>query len=211
VHLVGAPQLDKLVSGPITSCEEIFKKFPLKKDGPNLLFVFHSVTEEYERMAEYMDNVMSAIADLGFQTVVLANNSDAGSMIIRNKINEYKKPFMYITHNVSRADYAGLMRVVDVIIGNSSSGILEAPTFKLPAVNIGNREMGRLQGINVINTSYDRKAISEAIKKAISPAFKIKLKKCINPYGDGHSAKRIVDILEKTKIDSDLLVKKLTY
>ena len=151
VHLVGAPQLDKLLFGPVTSKKEIFKRFSLKKGAPNLLFVFHSVTEEYEHMAEYMDNVMSAIVDLGFQTVVLANNSDAGSMIIRNKISEYKKPFMHITHNVSRADYAGLMNSVDAIVGNSSSGILEAPTFKLPAVNIGNREVGRVRGINVID------------------------------------------------------------
>lgn len=211
VYLTGAPQLDKLVAGPVTSREKIFKKFFLKKNKPNLLFVFHSVTEEYEHMAEYMDNIMSAIVELGFQTVVLANNSDAGSMIIRNKINEYRKPFMYITHNVSRADYAGLMNTVDAMVGNSSSGILEAPTFKLPAVNIGNREAGRIQGINVINSDYNKEAIKAAVNKAISPAFKKKLQKCVNPYGDGRSAKRIVDVLEKIKIDQDFLVKKLTY
>jgi len=211
VYLVGAPQLDELVSGPITRREKIFKQFSLKKDALNLLFVFHSVTEEYEHMAKYMDNVMSAIIDLGFQTVVITNNSDAGSMIIRNKINEHKRPFMHIANNVSRADYAGLMNAVDVIVGNSSSGILEAPTFKLPAVNIGNREAGRLKGINVIDVDYSKEAILAGIKKAVSPAFRAKLKHCTNPYGDGHSAKRIVDILENIIIDKDLLVKKLTY
>ena len=211
VYLTGAPQLDKLVAGPVTSREKVFEKFFLKNDKPNLLFVFHSVTEEYEHMAEYMDNIMSAIVELGFQTVVLANNSDAGSMIIRNKVNEYKKPFMYITHNVSRADYAGLMNTVDAMVGNSSSGILEAPTFKLPAVNIGNREAGRIQGINVINTGYEKEAIKNAIKKAVSASFKAKLRRCVNPYGDGRSAKRIVDVLEKVRIDQNLLVKKLTY
>lgn len=211
VYLVGAPQLDKLVRGPITPSKEIIKKFSLDKNGPNLLFVFHSVTEEYKHMARHMDEIMSAIVEVAYPTVIITNNSDAGSTIIRNKINEYKKPFMRVTDNVSRADYAGLMNTVDALVGNSSSGILEAPTFKLPAVNIGNREEGRMRGINVIDVGYDKENIVNGIKRAISPAFKAKLKKCVNPYGDGQSAKRIVDALEKVVIDKDLLVKKLTY
>ena len=162
-------------------------------------------------MSEYMDKVMSAIAELKFPTVVITNNSDAGSAVIRRKIYEHKQPFIHIVDNVTRADYAGLMNTVDVIVGNSSSGILEAPTFKLAAVNIGNRQAGRMRGINVINAGYGKKDIKSAIKRALSPAFKSKLKQCVNPYGDGHSAKRIVDILEKVKINKNLLVKKLTY
>lgn len=211
VHLVGAPQLDELVAGPITPSEKIFKKFSLQSGQPTILFVFHSVTEEYEHMEEYMDNVMSAIVELGYQTVIITNNSDAGSTIIRRKINQYRQPFMYISDNVTRADYAGLMNTVDVLVGNSSSGILEAPTFKLAAVNVGSREAGRVQGANVINVSYDKEDIKRGIKKSLSSAFKNRLKHCINPYGDGHSAKRIVDILERVVIDDTLLVKKLTY
>ena len=211
VYLVGAPQLDDLVNGPITPRAQVFKKFSWDVNKPCLLFVFHSVTEEYDHMAKYMDNIMSVIVELGYQTVIITNNSDAGSMIIRRKINEYRQPFMRITDSVSRADYAGLMNSVDAIVGNSSSGILEAPTFKLASVNIGNREAGRMQGINVINSSYNKKDINEAIMKAISPEFKVKLKKCVNPYGDGRSAKRIVDVLEKVRINEGLLVKKLTY
>jgi len=211
VHLVGAPQLDGLVNGKITPREKIYEKFSLKSGEPILLFVFHSVTEEYEHMAEHMDSVMSAIVELGLQTVIITNNSDAGSTIIRRKINEYRQPFMRITDNMSRADYAGLMNNVDVLAGNSSSGILEAPTFKLAAVNIGNREAGRMQGINVINADYSKESVKSAVKKALSPAFKAKLKRCVNPYGDGRSAKRIVDILEKTNVNDTLLIKKLTY
>lgn len=211
VHLVGAPQLDGLVRGKITPKEKIYKKYGLDKNKPNVLFVFHSVTEEYEHMGKYMDQVMSAIVELGFRTILITNNSDAGSTVIRRKINEYQKPFMHITDNVSREDYAGLMNTVDVLVGNSSSGILEAPTFKLPAVNIGTREAGRMQGINVVNADYTKKSVKKAILEAVSPEFKKKMKHCVNPYGDGHSAKRIVDVLEKLVIDDSLLIKKLTY
>lgn len=211
VHMVGAPQLDELVDGPITSPEKIFKKFLLQHGKPTILFVFHSVTEEYARMGEYMDNVMSAVVELGFQTVIITNNSDAGSAVIRRKINQYRQPFMHISDNVSRADYAGLMNTVDVLVGNSSSGILEAPTFKLAAVNIGNREIGRIQGINVINVGYNKEEIKYGIQKALSPSFKKRLRHCVNPYGDGRSSARIVDVLERAVINDTLLIKKLTY
>ncbi len=211
VHMVGAPQLDDLINAPVTSPEKIYKKFGLKKKEPNLLLMFHSVTEEYEKMEEYMDNVMAAITEFGFYTVLITNNSDAGSTIIRRKINEYRRPFIHVTDNVPRPDYAGLMNTVDLLVGNSSSGILEAPTFKLAAVNIGNREAGRLQGSNVINTDYSKEGIKRGIKKALSKDFKNKLAHCVNPYGNGHSAKRIVDILQSVVIDDALLIKKLTY
>jgi UDP-N-acetylglucosamine 2-epimerase len=118
---------------------------------------------------------------------------------------------MKVFPNLPRADYAGLMAAADVMVGNSSSGILEAPSFKLPAVNIGNREKGRLQGRNVINAPHDAAAIRRAIKKALSPAFKNRTKACVNPYGDGRSAKRIVDIIEHTAVTEKLVTKHITY
>jgi GDP/UDP-N,N'-diacetylbacillosamine 2-epimerase (hydrolysing) len=211
VHLVGASQLDNFAQGLTTTPEEIYKKYPLKKGGPNMLFVFHSVTEEFARMAEYMDNVMSVIREFGFPTVIITNNSDAGSAIVRRKVREYQTPSMHLIDNVSNKDYLGMLNVVDVIVGNSSSALIEAPTFKLPAVNIGNRQAGRQHTINVIHAGYDSDQIRKAIKKAMSPSFREKMKRCKNPYGDGRSAKRIVDILENAVIDKNLLVKKLTY
>ena len=124
---------------------------------------------------------------------------------------EHKTPEMQVFPNVKRQDYAGLMKVASVLVGNSSSGIIEAPTFKLPAVDIGNRERGRLCGINVIHVPHDADKIAAAIRKALSPAFRAKIQKCTNPYGDGKSSKRITDILATIPIDDTLLVKRLTY
>ncbi len=211
VYNIGAPMLDELVNGFLTPPAKIYKKFNLKKEEPIIVFVYHSVTEELAQLEAHMDEIMPAIAKFGHQTVVILNNSDAGSQIIRRKIAEHKKSFMSVYPNIKRQDYAGLLRVASVIVGNSSSGLLEAPTFGLPAVNIGNRQHNRLQGANVINADYSRKEIEKAIKKALDPKFKKSLKGMANPYGDGKSSKRIVDILESIPINDKLLVKRLTY
>lgn len=211
VYNVGAPQLDELISGHFISRDETYKKFNLKKNSPIILFVFHPITEEVGSLEKYMDQILQPIISLGYQTIIILNNSDAGGNIVRRKILENKKPFMKIYSNVSRQEYLGLLNTVDFIIGNSSSGILEAPTFHLPAINIGNRQNGRMQAMNVVNTSYDSKEIKQAIKKVLSLAFKKKMKNCVNLYGDGQSSKRIVDVLEQIKIDSSLLIKRITY
>lgn len=211
VHNVGAPMLDELTDGFISPEKEVCKKFNLDKNKPILLFVYHSVTEELSDLSEHMDRIMSALKSFPHQIVIILNNSDAGCTIIRQKIAEHKSSSMNILPNVARQDYAGLMAIADVIVGNSSSGILEAPTFKLPAVNIGNRQKGRMQSTNVINVGYDTGAITRAIGKAMSPEFKKKVSLCKNPYGDGHSAKRIVDVLEMMPIDDKLLIKQITY
>ena len=208
---VGAPMLDELVGEYMTPEKEIHKKFDLKKEEPYMILMYHSVTEEFDDTERQVDEVMKAMGNADMKTIVLLNNSDAGCNIIRNKIMKHKQPFMSIYPNLKRQDYAGLLRGANVIVGNSSSGIIEAPTFKIPAVNIGNRQRGRLQSTNVINVGYSSKQIESAIKKAMSPEFKEKVKKCVNPYGDGKSAKRIVDVLASVPFDDKLLIKRITY
>jgi len=211
VHNVGAPLLDEFCNGQVLSKEETRKKYSLDEKNPNILFVFHPITEELHNLEKYLDEVLQAVTSFGYRTIVIQNNSDAGSKIVKRKIQEYKKPNMSVYSSLPRADYAGLLSTADVLVGNSSSGILEASTFGLPVVNIGNRQKGRMQGENVINTDYDQAAIITAIQQALSPVFKKKAQRSINPYGDGQSAKRIVEILAQVPIDETLLIKKLTY
>ena len=118
---------------------------------------------------------------------------------------------IHIRRNVDRESYANLMKHASFIIGNSSSGILEAPTFKLPAINIGRRQIGRFQSNNVINVDFDKDEIIKAIHKASSIEFKNKLQNTENPYGDGNSSERIVEILKNININSSLVNKNLTY
>jgi UDP-N-acetylglucosamine 2-epimerase (non-hydrolysing)/GDP/UDP-N,N'-diacetylbacillosamine 2-epimerase (hydrolysing) len=113
---------------------------------------------------------------------------------------------------MNSADFLSLMNCADLMVGNSSAAIREAPSFKLPAVNIGTRQQGRLRAENVIDVDHDSSNIERAIKLALyDETFSSKLKKVSNPYGDGKSAKRIVDILEKIEITSDLIQKRISY
>ena len=110
------------------------------------------------------------------------------------------------------SDFLSLMSLSDVMVGNSSAAIREAPSFKLPAVNIGTRQQGRLRAKNVIDVDFDSKKISNAIKKALfDEDFKKSLLKIDNPYGDGNSSKKIVDILEKINISDQLIQKRINY
>jgi UDP-N-acetylglucosamine 2-epimerase len=113
--------------------------------------------------------------------------------------------------NLPRRDYLGLLRTAEVIVGNSSSGLLEAPTFGLPCVNIGRRQNRRPQAANVINCGYDSDEIKNALNKALSLEFKAIAKASNNPYGDGRSGERIVEVLKNISIDQKLLNKEMTY
>jgi UDP-N-acetylglucosamine 2-epimerase len=118
---------------------------------------------------------------------------------------------MHVQRNVDRESYANLMKYASFMIGNSSSALLEAPTFCLPAINIGRRQNGRLQAKNVINVEFNESCIKEAVLEVSSEDFKMNVKNVSNPYGDGKSSSRIVDILLNLEINSELLNKQLTY
>lgn len=211
IHLTGAPQLDEIVSGFATPEDVIIQKYDIDPKKKTIVVLQHPVTEDMDKGGEHMEETMKAISSLDTNKIVIMNNSDAGSSLISSAIAKHRMPDMHITPNVPRQDYVGLMRYADVLVGNSSSGILEAPSFGLPSVNIGRREHGRLQGINVINSEHDAAKIREAIHEALSPVFKKRMKECVNPYGDGKAARRIVKILAETPVDEELLVKRITY
>jgi UDP-N-acetylglucosamine 2-epimerase len=113
---------------------------------------------------------------------------------------------------IPHEDYLGLMKMASVLVGNSSSGIVEAQSFKLPVVNIGIRQQGRERSINVIDVSHDRDAIKKAVKKAVyDKGFRKMVSACRNPYGDGRASGRIVKVLSEIRIDKQLLEKQITY
>lgn len=211
VYNVGAPQLDELVREKATPEAELRRKYGLASGKPVILVVQHPVTEEFEKTEEHIGTTLKAIASFDAQPVIILSNSDAGSRAARAAVSRHHQPHMQIHANLPRKDYLGLMKIASVIVGNSSSGVIEAPSFGLPAVNIGNRQRGRLQGTNVINVSYDERAIRAAVKRAMTPSFKKRAMRGKNPYGDGNSAKRIVEALASVPIDEKLLVKRMTY
>ena len=213
IHNVGAPQLDEIVQGTNHGKDEIARIFDLDFDSPVLLVLQHPILVENDRASSQMKETLQAVKELGYAAIVIYPNIDAGNESIIKIIEEYGKlENIRIERNMERKIFISLLFHVSVLVGNSSCGILEAPSLKLPAVNIGNRQRGRMQACNVINCAYDTSEIKQSIQKAIKDDNFLKdLRDCVNPYGDGYSSERIVDVLSSIEINEKLLDKQITY
>jgi UDP-hydrolysing UDP-N-acetyl-D-glucosamine 2-epimerase len=211
IFVVGAPGLDSIKNEVPTNPKELAKKYNLDLNAPILLVIQHPVTLESEYSTEQMKETMEAISFLKHQTIVIYPNADAGGRKMIEVIQAYSDhPYLRAYKNIERRDYLGLMRIASAIIGNSSSAIIEAPSFFLPAINIGTRQKGRERGNNVIDVDYKRAEIESAIQKSLHDEnFKKTIRNSINPYGDGKSGMKIANILERITIDDDLLQKKI--
>jgi UDP-N-acetylglucosamine 2-epimerase (non-hydrolysing)/GDP/UDP-N,N'-diacetylbacillosamine 2-epimerase (hydrolysing) len=210
VHVVGAPGLDTILNEKLIEPKSIAKKFNIDLKKPIFLVVQHSVTTEIEQVENQMRETLEAIVEFRHQTVLIYPNADAGGRRIIKVIKKYEKyPFIKVFKNIPHKEYLSLMKIASVMIGNSSSGIIEAPSFHLPVINIGTRQRGRERSTNVIDVGYNKEEIKKAIKKAIyDKKFREKVKKCKNPYGDGKAGIRIANILSKIQIDTKLLQKR---
>ena len=176
---------------------------------PLFLVVYHSVTLESATAEAQMDDLLAALSHFGHPCVFLMPNADTGGRIIFQKIMQFvdNNPSSKAFVNLERSLYLDLMRRADVMVGNSSSGIVEATSFGTPVVNIGDRQRGRVRAKNVIDCSNEAESIIGAIQNALDPDFKQSLLELINPYGGDSTARRIVDILEHVELGQELLKK----
>lgn len=209
VFITGAPGLDDILTTKYVSPNVISRKYGLDLSKPYLIVVQHPVTSEIKMAASQMRQTMEAIKELGYQSIVIYPNADAGGREMIKVIKKYKKhSFIKIFKNINHQDYIGLLQVSGAIIGNSSGGIIETASFHLPAINIGIRQRGRERAENVIDVDYNKRQIKTAIKKALFyKNFKKKAARCKNPYGNGYAGKKIANVLSKIKIDKNLLQK----
>ena len=215
VFTVGDPGLDRLKSTPYLNKKELSAR--LKFDlagGPVFLVIQHVINKEVDQAARQMRITLQAVAELKGRTLIGYPNSDAGSQKIIEVIEEFrdKYPFIKIYKNLPRLEFVNLLRHTDVLLGNSSMGILECPYLKIPAINIGNRQRERIHADNVLFVDHDKKQIIGAVSKALfDENFRQKLKACKSPYGNGDAAKKIVKILKRVRIDDRLFAKDITY
>ena len=121
------------------------------------------------------------------------------------------KIYEIVFKSIPSLDFLSLLKYASVMVGNSSCGVIEAPSFRLPVVNIGMRQKGRERANNIIDVNYNKEEIKKAIEEAMSPEFIDFLKDCKNPYGDGKTGPRIAKILSEIRIDRCLLQKKMAY
>jgi UDP-N-acetylglucosamine 2-epimerase (non-hydrolysing)/GDP/UDP-N,N'-diacetylbacillosamine 2-epimerase (hydrolysing) len=207
VHHAGAPSLDHLRRSKLLIPAALERKLDLKLAHPTILCAWHPVTILRDTNAE-SDALFSALAQASGQLIFVYPNTDAGShaLIERTRALAASRPHTHLFVNLDAVTYWSLLSHVDVMIGNSSSGIMEAASFVLPVVNVGIRQQGRERARNIIDVPAEPSSITRALNRALNPPFRSKLRGMTNPYGDGTAAKTISRILATTQIDN-LLIK----
>ncbi|MHA1344307.1 MAG: UDP-N-acetylglucosamine 2-epimerase [Promethearchaeota archaeon] len=212
IHNVGAIALDMIYQEKLLDKKEICEKLKITPAEKMILCVQHPYSNEPEMAGKHMKLTLKVLKDLNLLTIIIYPNNDPGSLLIIEEIERNRNNSNFkIFKNLDRIDFLSLLKNVDLLIGNSSTGIIESPIFKLPVVNIGNRNIGRESGDNVIDVPHEYDKIKEAVVKGLSDDFKKICKKVKNPYGNGTASDQIVKILEDLEINKKLLVKKLTY
>jgi len=209
VFVSGAPGLDNLHSIRLMEREEIELLIGMSLQIAPLLVTFHPATLDYERTASYMVELLSALEEVDLPIVFTYPNADTNGRVIIQHIDQFVETHSSakVIVNMGVRAYFSLMKYAVAMVGNSSSGIIEAASFELPVVNIGIRQRGRLHGDNVIDTEYDRRSITNAISTAVNAQFRKRLQGMKNIYGDGFAANRIVSELQKIELNHDLLLK----
>jgi GDP/UDP-N,N'-diacetylbacillosamine 2-epimerase (hydrolysing) len=214
IKLVGAPQLDDLKN--IDQNKILLKKIFLKQGVSYLknyiLVIYHPVTNEFDLIEQKFRALESSLKEIAFPKIWIMPNNDAGSDTLKDLIVDAADNNIYFFDNLPRQDYLHLLKNCKLLIGNSSSGIIESTFFKIPVINLGSRQNNRVRAKNVLDVKIEnKKNIIKAYKKCLSKKFINSLKKVRSLYGDGESSKRILDILKKTNINSKILSKNLTY
>ena len=204
---VGCPSIDALLSESLINKKLIKKKFKIDLDEDFLVVIQHPVTSEQDTLSQ-INKTLSVVKNSKMQHVVVFPNNDSGSKKI---LQEIKKTNLNYVPTLTLSEYRTLLSGKMILLGNSSSGIHEAASFKVPVINIGSRQSGRYKPINVINVNYNKKEIENALKKVKSQIFYKKIKNIKNPYGDGKSALKIIQIIKKLNLKNFDTQKKLTY
>lgn len=213
VFNVGAVGVENVLNEPKFSRAELSSMLEFDLDKPYSVVTFHPVTLEgdCEEQCKILLEAISQFKD--YQFIITGANADCGGEVINRILQEYanNNDNVYFTYSLGMKRYLSALDNAAFVLGNSSSGIIEAPSFGIPTINIGNRQKGRIQAASVINCDTKTEEIIEAIKKAMSPEFRESIKDVKNPYGNGDTSKKIVDILEKLNGNQDVDLQKKFY
>ena len=202
VIVTGAPAIDNVLEREPLPLDEIRRRTGLDLAEPTLLITYHPVTMEYDDTLRQVDELLAALEGSGLQLLVTFPNVDTGGRALLARLESFAATHSRcaIVENLGATAYLSVLRHVRAMVGNSSSGIIEAASFELPVVNVGTRQQGRLRPVNVIDVGNGRGEIAAGIARALSPAFRASLVGMVNPYGDGHAAERIVAALGRAEL-----------
>ncbi|KKL80534.1 hypothetical protein LCGC14_2003800 [marine sediment metagenome] len=212
VKMFGSPTMDEICEPEKLSKEELFKELQLNPTERTVLCVQHPYIVKSNKAGEQMAMTLQILKDLNIQSIIIYPNNDLGSSLIIKIIESYRNtPKFKLYKNLDRVLYLSLLKNANLLIGNSSSGLIETPFFKLPVINLGDRNKGRETGANVLHATFEASEFLSALRKGLSKEFKDFCQNVKNPYGEGKTGEKIVQILEELKIDKKLLIKRLTY
>jgi GDP/UDP-N,N'-diacetylbacillosamine 2-epimerase (hydrolysing) len=213
VFNVGATGLDNIVGLELLGKEELESELNLKFNKRNLLVTYHPVTLEPDTSREQFGNLLAALDNLSDTHIIFTKaNADTDGRVINQMIDQYvsansHKSTMFTSMGQLR--YLSTMQYVDAVVGNSSSGIIEAPSFKVGTVNIGDRQKGRIKAGSIVDCEPMTEDITRELEKVFSVEFKRDVKNVTNPHGDGGAAVKIKDILKNRPLEN--IIKKKFY
>ena len=208
VFVTGAPGLDGLAGAARRPRAELCADLGLDPARPVALLVYHPILQTAGAAGREMAEVLAAVQDTGVQAVCLTPNSDAGHREIRNEIaRQARQPGFKVVTHFARPDFLSWLEAADAMVGNSSSGIIEAASFGLPVVNVGNRQHGRERNANTADVPAERTSIRTALATALAHGRHPRQ----NIYGDGRAAEKIVELLSTLPLSKDLLSKINAY
>lgn len=214
VFTVGALGIENIRNLKLPTKEELLQNIAVNIEKPYVMVTFHPVTLENNSAKEQFSNLLKAIEKhQEYQYIFTKANADKDGRVINEMIEEF-----VTNHENTRAfaslgslRYLSALCYCSMVIGNSSSGLLEAPSFGIPTINIGDRQKGRIQSNSVINCNPELKAISGAIALASSDEFKRIAKNTVNPYGDGNTSEKIINVINKFLFENKVNLKKKFY
>ncbi len=193
---VGSPTIDYILDTPMISKEDLGQKLKFNMKKINIIFTYHPVTLNQQKDKDDLHIILEALSDLGSEVGILItkSNADDGGRILNQEIEKFSAKHDNVKSYDSLGQYLyyNCINIFDCVVGNSSSGLFEVPSFKKPTINIGDRQKGRIKSKSVIDCRINKKEILLAISKAL----KMNCDEIVNPYGEGKSSEKIVSLLE---------------
>ena len=200
IHVVGAPGLVGITQGLLTR-EELERGFGIGKGKKYLLVIHHPVNTSQEEAGTQMEAIIRAARKSGLETLIGMPNADPGNELIIEAIRKHEKEEgVHIFTSVPHKTFNSLMKHASAMVGNSSAGIIEAASFRLPVVNVGERQRGRERSGNTIDVGCDEESIAAGIRRALSEEFTGSMRELKNVYGEGKTDKRVAELLASIKL-----------
>jgi UDP-hydrolysing UDP-N-acetyl-D-glucosamine 2-epimerase len=214
IHVVGDPHIDRIVSRDYSAAAEVRERYGIDKSERFVLVLFHPETlGDWRTSGQAMRTILEEVTRVGLRTLVVYPCSDQGYEGIVEVIEQYRShPRVTAYQNIEAPDFWGLQAEASALVGNSSAGLIEAPYFDLPVLNVGRRQDGRQRWINVIDAPAEGAALRRALGEALGGQFRASLRgRTDRPFGEGRACRSIFEILKSVPLGDRLFNKRMTY